>query len=81
MTTPNDDFIGRYRQRKPISSRISVEKGEFLSSMGRQRDNLVGEAKPIPDFVPACRPQRIKNRKDISNITSDEVEEFTSRED
>ena len=81
MTTPNDDFIGRYRQRKPISSRISVEKGEELCPMGRQRDNLVGEAKPIPDFVPACRPQRIKNRKDISNITSDEVEEFGTRED
>ena len=81
MTTPNDDFIGRFKQRQPISSRITVEKGEVLSPMGRQRDNLVGEAKPIPDFVPACRPQRIKNRKDISDITSDEVEEFGTRED
>ena len=81
MTTPNDDFIGRYRQRKPISSRISVEKGEELSPMGRQRDNLVGEAKPLPEFVPAVRPQRIKNRKDISILTDDEVSEYGLAED
>ena len=81
MTTPNDDFIGRYRQRKPISSRISVEKGEVLSPMGRQRDNLVGEAKPLPEFVPAVRPQRIKNRKDISILTDDEVSEYGLAED
>ncbi len=81
MTTPNDDFIGRYRQRKPISSRISVEKGEELSPMGRQRENLVGEAKPIPNFVPAVRPQRIKNRKDISILTDDEVSEYGLAED
>jgi hypothetical protein len=81
MTTPNDDFIGRFKEQPPISSRISVEKGEVLSPMGRQRDNLVGEAKPLPSTIPACRPQRIKHRKDISILTDDEVCEFGLAED
>lgn len=77
----SDDFIGRFQEREPISSRLKVEKGKTISPFGRQRKNLVGEAKPLPDAIPACRPQKIKDRKDIKNLTSDEVEEFGLAED
>ena len=72
----SDDFIGRFQERTPISSRLSVEKGKTISPFGRQRKNLVGEAKPLPDFVPAVRPQKIRDRKNLENLTDDEVEAF-----
>ncbi len=81
MTTPNDDFIGRYKERQPISSRLKVDAGDYVSPFGRQRKNLVGEAKPFPDAIPACRPQKIKDRKKLELLTDDEVEGFGLHED
>lgn len=74
MTTPNDDFIGRFKERQPISSRLQVEQGKKVSPFGKQRDNLVFGAKPLPDHaIPCARPQRIgKNSHRVIDGVSEE---------
>ena len=79
MTTPNDDFIGRFQERQPISARLKVEQGKKVSPFGRQRDNLVFGAQPLPsEAIPACRPQKLGLNKDkhVDGVSDEDCTEY-----
>ena len=78
MTTPNDDHIGRFIQRQPISSSIKVEAGDYVSPMGRQNHSIVKQVQPLPsEAIPACRPQKIgKNNQIIDGVSDEDCSEY-----
>ena len=77
MTTPNDDHIGRFVQRQPISSSITVEAGQVVSPMGKQNFSIVKQVTPLPEDAKPSRPNQVgKKKRVVDGVSEDDSTAF-----